>query len=206
MTAMLKYILLILCLPSISFTGREINSSRLAVWVITKGGSLKVNGSTNVNDFCCEITGYSNPDTIVVYKNAGQDLILPVTGVMTLAVSGFDCHNSFMTKDLRKTLKEPDYPKMFIRFLTLNREPDFRFPGCPVTGLVDIELAGVTRRYEMNYSFTMDNQKTIHLTGSRAVNFSDFNLIPPRKLGGMIRTKERLDVSFQLNMKVITTN
>jgi hypothetical protein len=49
----------------------------------------------------------------------------------------------------------------------------------------------------------MDAQKVIHLLGVRDLNFSDFNLIPPRKLGGMIRTDDKLRVTFQLKMKAI---
>jgi hypothetical protein len=194
----------ILLLPAISFMpGAKKPAPLLAKWVISKGCSLQVNGSTNVNTFCCGITDYCNPDTIVVYKNPDKELVLPVTGQLNLNVTGFDCHNVFMTKDLRKTLKAGDFPIMSIRFLSLSKLPDFRLPGDVITGLVDIDLAGVTKRFEMSYKFSMDDQKVIHLAGSRIINFSDFNLVPPRKLGGMIRTNDRLNVGFHLNLKTI---
>jgi hypothetical protein len=66
--------------------------------------------------------------------------------------------------------------------------------------LVDIEIAGVRKRFEVNYQISVDAEKSIHLLGSRDVNFSDFNLIPPRKLGGMIKTNDKLSVAFHLKI------
>ena len=73
----------------------------------------------------------------------------------------------------------------------------------PIKGLVDIEIAGVNKRFEINYLMSKDEENVIHLLGSRDLNFSDFKLIPPRKLGGMIQTKDLLTVEFQLKMKTI---
>ena len=49
----------------------------------------------------------------------------------------------------------------------------------------------------------MDNLKVIHLIGDRSVNFSDFNITPPRKLGGIIKANDRLDVEFGLDLTQI---
>lgn len=72
-----------------------------------------------------------------------------------------------------------------------------------VKGWVEIVLANVAKRYEVNYQLFKDNQNTIHLTGVQDVNFSDFKLIPPTKLGGMIKTDDRLGIEFLLRFKEI---
>jgi hypothetical protein len=118
-------------------------------------------------------------------------------------VQSFDCHNSMMTHDLRKTLKEKEFPRLYIRFLTLKEFPELSAHPSSITGLVNIELAGVTKRFEIYYQVSVDAQKVIHLLGSRDVNFSDFNLTPPRKLGGMIKTNDKLNVVFHLKIKAI---
>lgn len=106
-----------------------------------------------------------------------------------------------MTHDLRKTLKQDQYPVLHISFLTLNKLPDLTAKPEPVTGWVFIEIAGVRKRFEVNYQISQDGQKIIHLLGTRNVNFSDFNLVPPRKLGGMIKTSDKLSVDFHLKMR-----
>jgi hypothetical protein len=171
-------------------------------WVINQNSSLCVNGSTNINKFSCEILAYDKTDTLTLNESKG-DKEIALTGRIDLGVKSFDCHNSMMTSDLRKTLKEKQFPMLHIIFLSLNKLPNLAARPEPVTGLVNIEIAGVSKRFEINYQITQDEQKIIHLLGSRDINFSDFNLIPPRKLGGMIKTNDKLSVDFKLNIKTI---
>lgn len=172
-------------------------------WVLVKGCSLKVAGSTNINKFVCDIADYSNPDTLLVYNPVTDKQIFPLKGSLHLNVTGFNCHNSMMTSDLCKTLKSKEFPTMNIQFISLSRLPDFSNPDAIITGLVKIELAGATNLFNVNYTFSTDNKNVIHLIGKKPINFSDFNLTPPRKLGGMIRTNQELQVEFHLSMKEI---
>lgn len=173
----------------------------MAKWIITKGCSLKVAGSTNVNKFNCDISNYYKPDTLFFSKtNKGP---VPVSGMMKLDINQFDCHHPMMTSDLRKTLKVKEFPQMIIKFINISRYPDINNEKGAVTGIVNIELAGKTRHYEVNYSFKNQSNNTFTLVGTRRVNFSDFGIIPPRKIGGMIQTNNELDITFNLNIKVI---
>ena len=140
-------------------------------------------------------------DTIVCTQN--KDASVLMNGKIDLDIFGFDCHNPMMTLDLRKTLKAKEYPTMKIYFISLNKIPELKPAPEPIKGWVSIELSGVTKKYEVSYKFSMDNQKVIHLIGDRSVNFSDFNITPPRKLGGIIRANDNLDVEFSLELKAI---
>jgi hypothetical protein len=177
-------------------------NSPVKKWIISKNSSLSVNGSTNVNKFSCVIPAYDQIDTLTLSKSkTDKELIL--SGTISLSVGSFDCHNSGMTKQLRKTLNEKEFPVLQIRFLSLNKLPVLGSTPEPITGFVEIKIAGVSKRFQVNYQITQNGQKNIHLSGDRNVNFSDFNLVPPRKLGGMIKTKDLLNVDFQLNMKAM---
>jgi hypothetical protein len=121
-------------------------------------------------------------------------------GQMDLAIADFDCHNKMMTNDLRKTLKYKEFPNLTIQFISLNSFPDFKNP-VSITGIVDISLAGVKKRFDISYLFTIDHKQQLHLKGARAINFTDFNLTPPSKMGGIIKAKDLLDVTFNLNLK-----
>jgi hypothetical protein len=171
-------------------------------WVISENSTLSVNGSTNINNFACDIPSYDRTDTLVIQKRKGlKDIIL--TGNVNLNVKSFDCHNPIMTSDLRKTLNAKQYPALNISFLSLNDFPEITTKPQMLTGMVDIELAGTRKRFEVNYMVSVDAQKMIHLLGTRDVNFSDFNLTPPKKLGGLIRTNDKLSVNFHLKIKAI---
>ena len=171
-------------------------------WVVAENSTLRVNGTTNINKFSCEILAYDQTDTLTVFKNKTNNEVV-LSGMVNLSIESFDCHNMIMTHDLRKTLKQKEFPMMHIKFLSLNKLPDLTSQPEQITGIVNIELAGVSKRFEVNYQISSDAQKIIHLLGSRDINFTDFNLTPPNKLGGMIRTDDKLSVDFHLKIKTL---
>lgn len=172
-------------------------------WVVMQGSSLTVNGSTNVNTFQCDIANYNLPDTLTCFKLQPRGAVLPLTGKLNLNIDAFDCHNKMMTNDLRKTLKSKEFPILSVKFLTINSFPDFKNPS-KITGIVDIGLAGISKKFEINYYFTTDDKQQVHLKGDQKIHFSDFNLNPPSKLGGIIKAKDELLVEFKLNLKPIS--
>lgn len=196
----LKPFLLFLLVLSSGFN-LQIGKPYLTKWVITKGCSLKVEGSTNINKFSCVIANYCRPDTLTFYKNSITGP-LKISGCLQLDVQDFDCHNLVMTADLRKTLKAKDFPKLIIRFISLNRYPDFNNQS-DVKGIVTIELAGTAKLFEVDYRVIPDGAKSLTLIGIRKVKFSDFNIVPPRKIGGLIQTNNDLNVEFNLRLKVL---
>lgn len=171
-------------------------------WVLTKECSLKVNGSTNINKFSCVIPSYINPDTLFLYKGNTNEAV-KISGDMRLNIKYFDCHNPMMTKDLRKTLKADEFPNLVIKFMNLSRYPNFDTKETAVKGMVTITLAGVTKQFNVDYKCTNTGSKTITMVGTKQVNFSDFNIVPPRKLGGMIKTNNLLDVEFILKASIL---
>jgi hypothetical protein len=194
-----------ICLPVLLIAcfilvGEKSDTAKVKRWIVNQASSLSVNGSTNVNKFSCVIPSYDQADTLSLSK---KDKEIILTGNIRLNVNSFDCHNSGMTKQLRKTLKGEQFPMLYINFLSLNNLPELNKSPALITGLVIIEIAGVSKHFKVDYQITQDAQKGIRLLGSRDVNFSDFNLVPPRKLGGMIKTNDKLSVVFDLNIKAI---
>lgn len=172
-------------------------------WVIIKGGILSVIGNTNVNNFNCDISNYANPDTIIIYKNSIDKMGVRMLGNINLDVGSFDCHHAVMTNDLRKTLKVKEFPKLGIKFLSLSKFPDLNIRQDILKGMVEIKLAGVIKRFEVSYKLSMDGNDIIHLVGNQDINFTDFGITPPRKVGGMIKTNNKLAVEFRLKFKTI---
>jgi hypothetical protein len=108
-----------------------------------------------------------------------------------------------ITNDLRKTLKSDEYPRMTIRFISLQSMPQEQRKIEWIKGLVEVELAGVVRRFELNYSFSRISAGYIILNGSRDFSFADFKLTPPEKLGGLIKIKDAFGVNFQLILRAV---
>jgi hypothetical protein len=167
-------------------------------WIIEKNSNLSIQGRSNVNSFQCDVKEYLRADTILFYKQDQEQQFI-VKGGLTINVNEFDCHQRYMTGDLRKTLKGQEYPQLKINLLSIG---NFTTAGNKnVKGIMTITLAGITRRMEINYATQATNDGNLHLNGSRQVLFSDFGLTPPHKLAGLIKVEEQINVQFQLILR-----
>lgn len=171
---------------------------RSSKWVISKNSSLAVIGSTNVNRFSCTIMQYQKTDTVM--SSQDQKNVLSLSGEINIEVKSFDCNNSLMTKELRKTLKEAQFPTFQVRFLTLRATPTLKQNGNFPRGLVEIVIAGIAKRFEIDYQLSFD-KNTMYFTGSQLINFSDFKLAPPKKMGKLIQVRDQLKVMFLLKLE-----
>jgi len=174
-------------------------------WVIEKNSSLSIEGKSNVNSFRCDVIEYLRPDTIEFYKEDHYQRFFTVRGGPTILINRFDCHQKYITADLRKTLKAGENAALKIGLLSIgNFTP--RADGQKVKGSVAIELAGITQKMDIDFSVQTDERGFLHLCGSRVVLFSDFGLTPPRKLAGLIKVEEQINVSFQLVLRALQVN
>jgi hypothetical protein len=170
-------------------------------WAVQKTSSLQIQGSSNVNQFACDVVGYYQTDTIsFTADDAGK--VIPLKGALTIEVASFDCHNRILTKDLRRTLKATEHPQLFVRFVALERSPVFQNNKDVLKGVVEIELAGVCKRFDIGYVIEK-NGGAIVLNGFRTFSFSDFMLTAPKKLAGAIKVKESFNVQFHLNLQQV---
>ncbi len=193
---MIKYTyLLVVSTILTSFTP----SMRSTKWVIIQNSNLTINGSTNVNTFSCAILSYQKTDTITINRENNQVLL---TGVLSLNAKDFECNNAMMTHQFRKILKTNEFPLLYIKFISLKEFPSSNQRIRQIKGLVSIKIAGVTKHYEICYEFEFLNNGLV-LRGSQAVNFSDFKLLAPQRIGKLIKTKDELNVGFELKMKLV---
>jgi hypothetical protein len=171
---------------------------KIVKWAVQKSSTIRIEGSTNINDFGCDITGYYQPDTIYCSEENAASKQVTLNGDLKVDILKFDCHSRMLTGDLRKTLKVDEYPTLFIRFLSLERAPVIENSKDFLRGSVEVELAGSTRRFEIDYSFIRTGTSSIQLRGQRNFSFADFKLVPPKKFGGLIKVNDKFNVDFNL--------
>ena len=171
-------------------------------WIVLKDCTVTVNGSTNINRFACSVPGYQSDDTLTCFRN-NDGTVIKMKGGLDIPVDGFDCANPMMTKDLRKTIQSKMFPYLRIQFISLKKYPLLKTAQENIAGIVSIELAGVKKQMEVNYTISMDEKGIVYLRGTQSIHFSDFNLVAPRKLGGMIKTNDRLEVVFTIHCRII---
>lgn len=171
------------------------------IWIIDAESQLTIHGSTNVNHFICKIDYCTGTDTLRYVENSSGNELRFTRSLMTVPVKSFDCGAKPISKDFWKTLKADVYPEMSINFISLQNL--YFKNNSNVDGIVDITLAGVTTRYTIKYNVHVNDNGTVLLRGRHAVNFSDFQLVAPEKLNGLIKVKEALKVDFNLLLKEV---
>ena len=144
---------------------------------------VKINGNTNVNSFQCINSKFKNEGSYNFSEKNLPNIILKVTD--------FDCGNKMMTKDFQKILNAEKYPEMTIKFLSFTKNQK------KYMSVVEVKMMNQSRKY--NVEFNLENNKMI---GKKTVKFSDFNITPPKKMGGMIVVKDDLDLTFSLSTKI----
>lgn len=195
-------IIIVLLFLKSGLSTHDYNGSIYEKWVIEKGSSLNIQGETNINNFQCDVTEYLRADTLFYISNDQTKKLWFTNSGLTVDIKQFDCHNKMITRDFKKALKAEKNPVFKIRFLSLDQ---FANPGDnqSVKGIVDIGLADVLKRTEICYTIKTLPGNRISLTGSRVFSFSDFNLKTPKKLAGMVRTRDTIKVNFRLFFKAI---
>jgi YceI-like protein len=176
-------------------------TGKIVKWTVEKNSTLRVQGKTNVNSFTCNINEYAKKDTIICIND--PDKPISFTGEIQMDILSFNCHSSMITKGLRKTLRADEYPTMTIRFISLQFMPLQQNKIELIKGWVEVQLAGVVKRFELSYSFLQSGSDYLQLNGGRSFRFSDFKLSPPQKLGGLIKIKDDFDVNFRLILRTI---
>ena len=201
---MTKTFSILFILLIIKVTSPEINNERNVYkkWIVEKSSSLSIQGATNVNTFTCDATEYLNADTLSYLNDDVAKKLNFSNSSLFIDIKRFDCHSKLITKDFRKALKADETPTLKITFLSLDQF-DNSCNNKSVKGIVDIELAGINRRFEICYKVKALSNNRIELNGSHSFTFSDFKLTAPKKMAGLIRTKEGIRVNFHLFFKVI---
>ena len=170
-------------------------------WSVEKSSTLRILGSSNIHDFQCEALGYTDSDTLVlntIANNIAKQI--PLSGNLKIDIKQINCHNFIITRNFRATLKADLYPYLIVKFLSLERSPHFTNNKDQLIGLVEIELAGVAKKFEIPYKL-QKNGALVILNGQRNFTFSDFDILTPTILGGLVKINNSFNVGFNLCLK-----
>jgi hypothetical protein len=167
-------------------------------WVIEKNSVFTIEGKSNVADFKCQTSQYLNKDTITIFSEDDPGSPLRFKGGLNVMIRWFNCEQQVMTKEMYRTLKEKEKPQMSIHLVNVGK---FTKSGQKVLGVVDVNMAGVTKRFEILFEVNYPDKNHLSFTGIRQLSFSDFKLKPPNKLAGLVKVEENILVRFKIILR-----
>lgn len=185
-------IVLILFLFPMSIMSQERSSVQS---VILNESKLRINGTSNVNDFECVYEEELESDTLFHQVELAEAFANIQGDRLELVVESFDCGKRGINRDFRNTLKSKQYPNIHIEVLQVTAQN-----GIPEWATIAIELAGVTNTYEVDLKDVSIDNGQIQVFGEQNLRMSDFGLKPPTALFGLIKVRDRLKISFTLQV------
>jgi hypothetical protein len=167
--------------------------------VLSEGSKLSILGRTNVNHFQCKYTETIEPEVLQVNVRSAANGLYFSNAYIQLQTIFFKCGPSQMNQDLQAFLKVKEHPYASIRLIKVDISGDqiLNKPRQEAMSLMEITLAGVTKKYQIPVSITNEGGE-YGFSGSLDLNICDFNLDPPVVMMGLIRVKEEVKVDFKL--------
>lgn len=190
-------VLVVVILAGSSFSN---SPALLHRFIVQPESTLVIAGKTNVNAFQCT-TLYCGRDTLVLRESAGSRPVF-LKGNVSLDASAFSCGMLLMTNDFNKTIKAKEYPAIAIDFISFEKAPVYGCTEERFKGRMNIALAGVTKTFDVDCAIEARSTGIIYLRGNRAFEFADFNLTAPSRMMGMVKVEDKLEVKFNLALKI----
>lgn len=124
---------------------------------------------------------------------------------LRIPIAVLDCGNAAMERDMRQALRAGAYPVIAYRF---GRVREARFlPVGPVPAFLleiegEISLAGTSRPIVVEVTATRIAARRFRLRGGLPLRMTDFGIPPPVALFGLIRARDELWVSVDLEFRL----
>lgn len=166
--------------------------------IVQPASKIFIDGKTNINTFRCAITQYTGRDTLVLQEGGTKKQPVFKQGFVGLEAARFDCGMQLMTHDFWDAIKYKEYPIVSIEFISFERIPQLSSGQDTFKGRMQISLAGVIKPFDINCTIEVEPSGLIHLKGGRNFTFSDFKLIPPTRMMGLVKVEDSIAVSFHL--------
>lgn len=170
--------------------------------VVLESAELAIGGNTNVNNFTCQLFRLNLNDTLTYVSETADGAELFNGLVLRFSVSDFACNHSMMTKDFKALLKADDFPYiiMHINEVTVHRASN-KANSQSISAQITLTIAGHSKReFIENASITQTDQ-WLALTGSHKVLMTKFEIEPPVKLFGTVRTEDAIEILFSIKVK-----
>ena len=161
-----------------------------------------LSGGSNVHDWTCKSADFKATIEMDSSYQAQPmtELAKPISRVeVTIPVKSLKCGKTKMDENMYKALREPEFPE--IRYVLSSYEIDTTLTtrdGFTAKTVGDLTVAGKTVRVEI--PITAMRKERGAMTGEGSVNLlmTDFGIKPPVALLGTLRTKNEIQISFNV--------
>jgi hypothetical protein len=187
----------LICLLMLSFS-TSTSGYKVASYLIEGNSKLGITGSTNVNEFNCNLLFSDINSKVKALYQKDSNKIKFQDANLSLANECFDCGSRMMNSDFLEMLKTERYPNIALDLKEIIINP--KNPNENIA-LLNISLAGSSKLYSIWLNVNQSNK--INASGCLKLNLSDFNLEPPKKMLGLVVVDDAIEINLDLKIKPI---
>jgi polyisoprenoid-binding protein YceI len=178
----------------------------LVAWHVTPtpmrmeaGSRLWVKGTSSVRGFECQAGDFT-----AQVASAGTDAVAMVLagqkgvdGVqVTVTSKALDCRNGTMNGHMLKAIKADEFPTITFALATYELE---QLEGATKVAMQGtLTLGGVAKEIEVMATAKAGPDNTLLVSGTHALNMTDYGLKPPSLMLGTMKVHNKLTVGFEL--------
>ncbi|GAB5408578.1 MAG: hypothetical protein BalsKO_09430 [Balneolaceae bacterium] len=194
---MIKYFLKFLLISFLLFSFTEANAQQVTEvqTLILEGSKLRINGTSNVNDFECIYSDRISTDTLHQQISYGDSLFIAGESIRLLA-SSFDCGKRAINRDMQKTLKADEFPFLEIGLKSIEIADEV-----PFVATLSVTIAGKNRLNQIHIDSFSGTDTGISFSGKGAILLTDYGLKPPTALFGLVKVDDQIEIIFDLSVE-----
>ena len=170
--------------------------------VILESAELEICGNTNVTNFTCQLIRLNSKDTLSFVSASAGSAELFEGMELQFFVSDFVCDKSLMTSDLKSSLKEKEFPHITLKInkVIITGAP-LKNGSQPISAHITLRIAGYSEQEYIDKAFITKSNNFLTLTGSHQVLMTKFQIEPPTKLFGTVRTEDAISIAFAIKLR-----
>lgn len=176
-------------------------------WHLSEASQLWLAGTSSINSFECQAKAMTF-DYDVPHEIRGSGFSLPGMALV-VPVRDLDCANRRMNRDMYETMRAEVYPEIRLEVHRIDLVPESSdsqathadqeqmvAPEVAIHG--SMALAGVSRDITIRMRGWLDEALRLHGTGTLDVKMTDFDMVPPTALFGLIKAHDDISIRFHL--------
>jgi hypothetical protein len=159
-------------------------------------------GKSNINSWTCATSVFEvtlDVDSIAQGGASGRVAKSRIGLSVNVPVRSLQCGRDRMNKDLYRTLKADSFPQIQYVLATYHAQQTLAAPDSFTgTAIGVLTVAGRAKTVEAAIRGARDTTGAVHAEGGVKFLMTDFGIVPPTALFGVIRTKNAIEVTFKV--------
>lgn len=166
--------------------------------MVSDKSEIIIHGSTSINNFSCSSSLVLMNDTLPVLITPGKFIFTNARLIFT--VNSIECGDNYSNKQLRNTLKSNQFPFILVDLMEISPDPSFFYKA---RTQLRVEVAGKQQLQNVNLILRRAAEDVYHLSGVTQISMSEYDLVAPSPMMGLIKVEDRLDIEIHLVLKVL---